>query len=211
MTITHEIRFHGDVLKMIEHEGNPFVAVKPVCDYLGLNWSSQFRKIMDPQNGWKHCLMAMVGADLKDREMVCLSLIDFPLWLASISPSKIKEDVRVAFLRYRNEAKEVLFRHFMKINSDRERKSETRSIALLAELCTKKPILGKVRPLALAGRNFTEIKAAWPSYTKARIVEALEDLVRLKSLDQLPAGMPLLKSQNVTLSTADTNQLPLFG
>jgi hypothetical protein len=204
----HDVAFHGDTLNLIEHEGNPFVAIKPISDKLGLGWSPQFRKLNTEKSRWS-MIMMIIETPAGKREAACLPLAKFFSWLGSLTPSKVKAHIRPMLELYQEKCDQVLFNFWTGVQSDRERNMETKSIVLLAEVCAKKPIIGKVLPLALAGRSFPEIKAAWPSYTKARIVEALEDLVRLKQLERMPQGLPVLRSQFVTANN-QPDTLPLF-
>lgn len=110
---TELVPFYGDQIVLVFRDEQPFVAIRPICERLGIAWQPQHRKLSDPKNDWTVTSMMTVGtsSDGKSREMVCLSVLDFPLWMASIQPSKVAEDIRERLILYRRECKQVLFDH----------------------------------------------------------------------------------------------------
>lgn len=107
------IPFHGETILCFEDEaGEPFVAVKPICERLGVDWKSQYRKIIDPKNDWGIRKMTIPSTG-GEQETICLALFDFFLWLATIHPSKVAEALQVKVQLYRRECKQVLWSHFM--------------------------------------------------------------------------------------------------
>lgn len=54
----------------------------------------------------------MVGADNKEREMVCLAVKFIYGWLFTINPGKVAPEAREAVTRYRRECYDVLYDHF---------------------------------------------------------------------------------------------------
>ncbi len=104
------IPFHGDTLYLLEHEGEPYVPVRPICEALGLSWGKQTEKLKEQR--WKCSLMATVALDGKRREMLCIPLRKLPGWLYAISPAKVRPDIRPKLERYQDECDEVLWRHW---------------------------------------------------------------------------------------------------
>ncbi len=92
-----------------------FVTIKPACELLGIDHSSQIRNLKnDPEFlGSTVVNMTTVGADGKDREMTCLPLQFFFGWLAQIDHTKVKEEVRPKVIQYKIEVCNVLYNHFM--------------------------------------------------------------------------------------------------
>lgn len=80
------------------------------CGRFGLDWTSQHRKLTDLNSNWGIVSMTIPTAGGL-QEMTCPALMDFPLWLASISPSKVGHDVKMALKLYRREAHRVLWEH----------------------------------------------------------------------------------------------------
>lgn len=146
-----EVPFHGDNLLLFERDGEPFVAIKPICERLGLDWKSQHRKLNDPENDWGIHLMTIPTAG-GPQEMTCLTLMDFPLWLTSMSPSRVPdEDTRARLVLYRREAKRALWAHFFTGESQR---SEAKQVEI-SEL------------KAMLARSHAQLLASFPKWAKA--------------------------------------------
>ena len=94
---------------------NIFVAIRPACDLLGIDASTQIRNLKNDPDflGSTMVNMTTVGADGKEREMVCLPLQFFFGWLAQIDHTKVKEEVRESVIKYKVEVCNVLYNHFM--------------------------------------------------------------------------------------------------
>lgn len=87
------IPFYDRSLTMVEHKGRPFVAMKPMVQGMGLDWKGQQAKL---QNRFASTMeiISTVGADGRQREMLCLPLEKLPTWLFTINSRKVKAEVR---------------------------------------------------------------------------------------------------------------------
>lgn len=94
---------------------NIFVAIKPACEFLGIDPSSQMRNLKNDPDflGSVVVNMPTTGADGKRYEMVCLPLQFFFGWLAQIDHTKVKEEIRPTVIQYKLEVCNVLYNHFM--------------------------------------------------------------------------------------------------
>lgn len=94
---------------------NIFVAIKPACEFLGIDPSSQMRNLKNDPDflGSVVVNMTTTGADNKQYEMVCLPLQFFFGWLAQIDHTKVKEEIRPKVIQYKLEVCNVLYNHFM--------------------------------------------------------------------------------------------------
>lgn len=112
------IPFHDDEIIAFSNNGDKFVAIKPVCEILKIDWSAQLKKLKsDSLMNSTMAVIATVGADDKEREMICLPLEMFPMWLVKINPVNFKEDkIREKIILFQREAAKVLFRYFFKLN-----------------------------------------------------------------------------------------------
>ena len=73
MSNIQTINFNNQQLLTIEKDGIKYVAVKPICENLGLDWASQFTKIKNNQIlNEGIAIITTVAEDGKNREMVCL-------------------------------------------------------------------------------------------------------------------------------------------
>ena len=107
------INFHDDTLFAVERDDGVYVAAKPVCDALGLNWKSQYNRMCRDailSEGMVIMTMPSVGGA---QETVCLKLETVNGWLFTIDENRVKdEDTRQKVLRYKRECYQVLFDHF---------------------------------------------------------------------------------------------------
>lgn len=106
---------NGISLQIVADEKEQLVAVKPVCEILGVAYQSQQAKLKEhPIFGSVITLSVTTGADGKNYEMVCLPLRYFPSWLFSINPNNVKEEVREHLLEYQLKCNDVLFDYFFR-------------------------------------------------------------------------------------------------
>lgn len=95
-------------LQNIEGE---YIALKPLTEAIGIGYTSQFEKLQEAE--WATVrLNRMVGADGKQREMATLHKDSVPMWLATIQPGRIKEEVRPVLIAYQKEAAKALNDYF---------------------------------------------------------------------------------------------------
>ena len=103
------VNFHGTELYLVNHDGQPWVAMKPMVEAMGLAWQSQHRKMQDR---FKSTIteMVTVANDGKQRSMTCLLLRKLPGWLNTIMPGKIKDPtIRAKIIQYQNECDDALW------------------------------------------------------------------------------------------------------
>ena len=105
------VDFHGDALALVDHDGEPFVAMRSVTDNIGLDWASQYIKLTE-KFGSVVVIITTTGGDGKQYEMVCLPLRKIPAWLYSINPNKVKPDIREKVIRYQDECDDVLWQYW---------------------------------------------------------------------------------------------------
>ena len=105
------VNFHGDSLAMVNHDGQPFVPMKPIAENMGLAWQVQSRKLAE-KFGSVITIMVTTGGDGKQYEMVCLPLRKLPAWLYSINPNKVNPDIRAKVVQYQEECDDVLWRYW---------------------------------------------------------------------------------------------------
>ena len=93
--------------------GEKHVAIKPICDALGLDSNGQIQKIKShPIMGSTACNLHVVAIDKKPREMVCIPLKFVFGWLFTIQPNMVNEESKDSIIKYQTECYEALYRHF---------------------------------------------------------------------------------------------------
>ena len=107
------VDFRDDTLFAVERDDGVFVAVKPICDVLGLNWSAQYRRITRDAILSEAIAMMATPFGRHGQEEVCLKLELLNGWFFSIDENRTKDDViRQKVLAYKRECYQVLFEHF---------------------------------------------------------------------------------------------------
>ena len=128
---------NGISLQVVADEREQLVAVKPVCETLGVDYPGQFAKLKEhPLYSSVIGLCPTVGADGKEREMVCLPLRYFPSWLFSINPNNVKEEVRENLMEYQKKCNDILYDYFFS-RVDFSRKKEV-AVTKAKEVCDEK-------------------------------------------------------------------------
>lgn len=108
------VPFHNQSLLATLVDGVPHVAMKPICENIGLDWSSQAKKISrHPVLKSTMVMMTMVAEDGKLREMVMLPIKYLNGWLFGVDSSRVKPEIKSRVIEYQTECFEVLANHFM--------------------------------------------------------------------------------------------------
>lgn len=108
---TINVPFHGNNLYVVNYNGEPYVPMKPIVDGMGMDWASQFTKLKQKFNS-TIAEITMVAEDGKERNMTCLALRKLAGWLATISPNKVKSEIRDKVIQYQEECDDVLYEYW---------------------------------------------------------------------------------------------------
>jgi uncharacterized coiled-coil protein SlyX len=88
------IPFRGwDLIAWVNsHPSDARIAVKPICEAIGINWPSQYSKLTaNPQ--FDCCDITMVAEDGHQRLMTTLPVAQLNGWLFGINPNKVRPEV----------------------------------------------------------------------------------------------------------------------
>ena len=109
-----------------------YVAIKPICQALGIDHQKQFERIKsdeilcqlytDTVYNW--------GADGKRYKMICLPLKFVFGWLFSIDESKVNEQAKPIFRQYKMECYHALYEHFNGVTNDRRKTLLDKAVTL---------------------------------------------------------------------------------
>lgn len=124
-------------------QGEVLIPIRPICDALGVNSNKQIEKIKsDPILGSTDTLRVSVGADGRQREMVCLPLQYVFGWLFTINPGNVDERAKEAVIRYKKECYDALYNHFARARQ-RQLDENREEIRLLDEISRAKDTLSE--------------------------------------------------------------------
>jgi hypothetical protein len=93
---------------VFQHEGRSWVALKPLCDALGIQSARQRERVeANPEISWTH--MYSTGSDGKQYQMLCIQIDHVGLWLYGINPNKVKPEIREKMYVFRQKLISVLY------------------------------------------------------------------------------------------------------
>lgn len=200
MTSVIPLPFQGDLIDYLKldgreiawlwRDGEAFIPVRPICDILGVSYSRQRKVLTAPGSEATVALWATVGADGKDREMLCLAFPDFLPWLMGISPSRVSEDAREPLRALRSEIKLVLAAHYHDRLLGEGREAVAQLQGFLTDYVTARPIRGKVARAVDAGWSW-QMLVGTTSYTQKRLLATIRELLRIGAIPHAPEGTPL--------------------
>lgn len=110
------------------------VPIRPICEALGIDVESQRKKIQDDEDlSSTAVLSTAVGADGKERDMLCLPIRYVFGWLFTINPKNVKPEAQEAVRAYRRRCYDALYSHFFG-SQKRQLEQNQIEISLLEEL-----------------------------------------------------------------------------
>lgn len=113
-TQTLIIPFNGQNLVAAIVNDLPHVALKPICENLGIDWEAQRKRIKrSPILNSVAVMMEATGADGKLYQMLMLPLDYLNGWLFGVDASRVKPEIKPRLLDYQRECFKVLASHFM--------------------------------------------------------------------------------------------------
>jgi hypothetical protein len=105
------VPFHGDTIFLVEKGGEPYTPVRRICENLGISWSSQSMKLRKNPARWGYVVID-IPSNGGIQEFGCIPLRKCNGWLQSISPRKVKPEIRPSLEMYQNESDTVLWKYW---------------------------------------------------------------------------------------------------
>lgn len=103
-----EIIFYGDELITLKHEGEPHIAMKPVCESLGIDWEGQRQRIKRDEILCKGAFIMKVPSKGGHQDTLFLPSHLFQGWLFGVSSSRVSAPVRAKLIKYKEECFKAL-------------------------------------------------------------------------------------------------------
>lgn len=111
---TINVPFHGAELYVVNHNGEPYTPMKPIVEGMGMDWASQFTKIKQRFKTSVVKITMQLPGDEQCREIICLALRKLAGWLQTISPNKVRPEIRDKVIQYQEECDDVLYEYWTK-------------------------------------------------------------------------------------------------
>ena len=119
---TQTISFNNQSLITAEQNGNHYVAMKPICENIGIDWRAQRQRIVrDEVLCSTVVIITTVAEDGKNREMLCLPIQYLNGWLFGIDINRCNQEIRDTLIKYKKECYQAL--HDYWFNGKAERKT----------------------------------------------------------------------------------------
>ncbi|MBM4634472.1 phage antirepressor [Rhodococcus hoagii] len=124
----------------------PMVAVKPLCDAIGIDDRSQRRKL-ESKSWATGVIMTSVAADGKSRDMYMVDRRTLTMWLATIDESRVGEQSRSMLVAFQAEAADALDRYFHEGGAINPRATEHQVNALIFQSRARMELLQAAKGL----------------------------------------------------------------
>lgn len=107
------IQFHDQTLIAALVEGVPHVAMKPICENIGLKWNGQMERIKRHPVMSQGIRVIRIPSNGGEQQMLMLPLDYLNGWLFGVDASRVKPEIKPRLLDYQRECFKVLAKHFM--------------------------------------------------------------------------------------------------
>ena len=108
------VKFNNQHIPVYFVGDKPFVAMKPICENIGLDWDGQRQRIKrNHVLNSTACMIKVVAQDNKDREVLALPFSMLNGWLLGVDANKVKPEIKDTLVKYQLECYDVLYKHFM--------------------------------------------------------------------------------------------------
>ncbi|SQG36802.1 antirepressor protein [Haemophilus influenzae] len=112
---TQTVSFNNQSLITIEQNGSHYVAMKPICENIGLSWEPQLLRIKRDNVLSSTMIMTIIVAeDGKKREMICLPIEYLNGWLFGIDINRCNPEIRDTLIKYKKECYQALHDYWFK-------------------------------------------------------------------------------------------------
>ena len=125
---TQTVSFNNQSLITIEQNGSHYVAMKPICENIGLSWEPQLLRIKrDNVLSSTMIVMIIVAEDGKKREMICLPIEYLNGWLFGIDINRCKPEIRDTLIKYKKECYQALHDYWFNGKAERKTTADDRT------------------------------------------------------------------------------------
>lgn len=128
---TTAVQFHGQPIVTAMVAGVAYVAMRPIVENIGIDWSGQMAKLKNQRDKFG-CRDISTPSKGGVQKMLCIPLRKLNGWLFSINPQKVRADIRDKLIQYQEECFAVLHEYW------------TRGLVVNPRKATKKALPGKI-------------------------------------------------------------------
>ena len=118
---TQTISFNNQSLITVEQNGNHYVAMKPICENIGLAWEPQVLRIKRDEVLSQGMIVMIIPTNGGNQNMICLPIEYLNGWLFGIDINRCKPEIRDTLIKYKKECYQALYDYWF--NGKAERKT----------------------------------------------------------------------------------------
>ena len=118
---TQTISFNNQSLITVEQNGNHYVAMKPICENIGLAWGPQVLRIKRDEVLSQGMIVMIIPTNGGNQNMICLPIEYLNGWLFGIDINRCNPEIRDTLIKYKKECYQAL--HDYWFNGKAERKT----------------------------------------------------------------------------------------
>lgn len=120
---TINVPFYGSNLYVVSVDNEAYTPMRPIIDGMGLTYQGQADKLKSRfAKGVREIMIPTKGGE---QTMLCLALRKLNGWLQTISPNKVRPEIRDSVIRYQEECDDVLYEYWTKGEVKNPRKKTT--------------------------------------------------------------------------------------
>ncbi|GJH43249.1 phage antirepressor N-terminal domain-containing protein [Pasteurella canis] len=137
------INFHNQPLSTFEHNSIYYVAMKPICENIGLNWDGQRQRIQRDEVLSQGTVIITAPTNSGDQQMLCLPIDYLNGWLFGIDVKRVKPEIRDLLITYKKECYKALSDYWMKGKAERKTTTDERTglRQAVSQLVSKKGLI----------------------------------------------------------------------
>lgn len=113
MNTNQIIKFNNQQIPVFFHNDKPYVAIKPICENIGLDWVSQHKRILRNHVLSQGMVMMTIPSKGGNQETITLPIGYLNGWLFGIDVNRVKPEIKPTLIKYQLECFDVLYKHFM--------------------------------------------------------------------------------------------------
>ena len=98
--------FNNQSILTLDHKGEPYIAMKPLADYLGIDWADNITKINGQYRKSAHIFTQRCQG--KAHQLLCLPLSDLPGFLYGTNLNQVKPEFILALKKFKQQCVQQL-------------------------------------------------------------------------------------------------------
>lgn len=112
MTKSISVSFNNQTITAFMHNDTPVVALKPICENMGLDWRAQRQRILRHPVLSKGVVMITTPSEGGEQTTTCLPLDMLNGWLFGVDANRVKPEIKDNVIAYQFKCFKVLADHF---------------------------------------------------------------------------------------------------